>query len=882
MRRIRFVTLLAMCFIALSSTRITAQSGPVAPRITLPMDESSLVALRGTVPANVRSEFDLGEAPAGTQMTHVRLILSRSAAQRAALDKFLAEAGDRSSPNYHKWLTPIQFGKLFGPADRDIAAITGWLEAHGLTVEPVTPGRTDIAFSGTVQQVEATLHTSIHAYDGNGEKFLSNTTDPKIPGALAAVVSSIAQLNTLRPRPHNIGAGFGTYDPNLKKMTPVPAANGSGPRADLTTGSAGSYTLYVVPADAAAIYDTPNRALNPAYTSGTTYDGKGVTIGVAGDAVIQAATVADFRTRFLGDSTQPTVTNVDGTTATGDTDEGYLDTEISGGLAPGAAIHFYTANNLTDAMAQAITDNKVDILSVSFGLCELYMGTGGNQLIYGYYQQAAAQGITVVVSTGDSGSAGCDDPNSESSATSGLAVSGFASTPYNIAVGGTDLGGLLTAFTTYVDATSSTTNYGSAKGYIPEWTWNDSTTIDTTISQDVPSTDSKGKTIIFGAAGGVSNCSTNTSTSTSAGKCTGGYPRPAWQTGPGKFSSDTSRDIPDVSLMSGAGGDNAAWLVCTDDTGPNSSNATITANCTKQSDGQFYFFGFGGTSTAAPAFAGIMAMVQEKIGSRLGSTALEQLYDLSNSTSGAKIFHDISTGNISVVCVSTPMLSPNCAKNTAGSFYLSGYDTANGYDMATGLGSVDAAQLVASWSASPLFFMTASAPPAVAPGTSATSTITVSSDTGYAGTVTLSCALTSSPTGATKLPSCSVSGGASLSSSAKSSTATATVTTTGATAQLERPSLGGWRGAAGGAALALLTLFGIPARRRSWRAMLGIVALLAVIGSLSACGGGGGSSSGGGGGTPGTTAGNYVFTVTGTGSPALASSPIATFTVTVN
>src|ERR1019366_4024440 len=130
--------------------------------------------------------FDQGAVSRATELAHIRLVLSRSARQQAALDTYLAELQDKSSPNYHKWLTPEQFGKLYGPADSDVAAIEAWLASHGLKVDGVSAGRTDIAFSGTVTQVEQTLHTSIHSFDVNGEKFFLNTTNPKIPAAFSA------------------------------------------------------------------------------------------------------------------------------------------------------------------------------------------------------------------------------------------------------------------------------------------------------------------------------------------------------------------------------------------------------------------------------------------------------------------------------------------------------------------------------------------------------------------------------------------------------------------------------------------------------------------------------------------------------------------------
>jgi hypothetical protein len=181
------------------------------------------------------------------------------------------------------------------------------------------------------------------------------------------------------------------------------------------------------------------------------------------------------------------------------------------------------------------------------------------------------------------------------------------------------------------------------------------------------------------------------------------------------------------------------------------------------------------------------------------------------------------------------------------------------------------------------FTLAASTPTAVAPGTAATSTVTVSTATGYAGAVTLTCALTSSPQGASNLPTCSVgSSTVALSGTTTSGTATVTVSSTPATSALASPNLGGkywgWAGT-GGAVLAFVMFLGIPARRRGWRSMLGALALMAALSSLAACGG---KSTPPGSGNSGTTAGSYIFTVTGTGSPLVSPTPTTTFTLTIN
>jgi subtilase family serine protease len=987
MRSLKASSLYVLAGALLCSAGLLAQSSNIAPRITSYVDESSRTTLKGNVPRLARAEFDQGEADAATQLTSMRLVLSRTKAQQAALDSYLAQLQDKSSPNYHKWLTPQQFGQLYGPADSDIAVLVGWLQSHGFTVEPISPGRTNIAFSGSVSQVEAAFHVSIHSFQTADAQFYSNTTDPQIPSALAGVVMGVAHLNTIQPRPHSVRGTPGRINSETGRLEPIARASATEASPMLTYGSD---FLYIVPADAATIYDTPN-SFNANYTgtgcgSSAGCTGTGVKIGVGGEAAISASIVTAYRSTFLGSSyaTAPTIVTT-GTglkTDTGDVDEAYIDTELSGGLAPGASIYYYPSADLTSGIDTAINANVVDIFSLSWGSCEADMGSSGNSLLNGYWSLAATEGIAVTVSSGDTGSASCDGDDSTipSVASLGLSVSGFASTPNNIAVGGTDFYALSESFSSYASTSegSSSTYYRTAKSYIPESTWNDSTTQNGAVSGNIPVT-GKNASITAGS-GGMSSCATG------SGSTCAGYSKPSWQAGTGIHDSDGVRDIPDVSLMSGNGYTPATWLICD------------TANpCTSITSSGGYD-GYGGTSTAAPAFAGILALVQQSVAQNTGCTgtscrlgqAAKALYALYNGSHAASVFHDVSVGNNSVPCVSG---TTNCAKDSYSYYFESGYDTATGYDLATGMGSVDATQLVNYWSTAasltaPTVTMTAPTPnpvastqslsvpvsvtgssgtpagtvtltgggytspsetlvggsytftvPAgslavgsdtlavtyggsstysaatsnsakvtvtgtsssatfvltppppvvspttIAPGATSTATVTVSSANGYAGTITLTCALTS-PTTLTNPPTCSATSGSpvTLSSTITIGTATITVYTTAASsAALAYPKLpgksSGLFGAGSGALLAMLLFFGIPARRRSWRSMLGILLLMATLGSLAACGSGSTTTTPS---NPGTSAGTYSFTVTGTGNDTNKTTATVTFQVVVS
>jgi trimeric autotransporter adhesin len=942
-----------------------AQTPEVPPRIAGPIMEQARVLLQGNVPTTAQPQYDRGEAPGSSQLTHMRVVLARSAKQQAALDRFEQELQDKSSPNYHQWLTPQEFGRRYGPADSDIAAIVAWLQSHGLIVGPVSPGRTNIAFSGTVSQVEDAFITSIHSYEFNGRHFYSNNADPSIPSAMAPLVKGIAHLNTWNPRPSSIRANPGKMDPASRHLVSLRSAEGS--RQSPAFTSSGN-NLYLVPGDAATIYDTPNSALNANYGSAIKYDGTGVTIGIGGTSLIKTSTVQNYRSNFLGDTAAPTITNIDGVTFTGGSSEPYLDVEIAGGLAPGAMIRYYVANDLISPIQQALTDNAVDILSFTYNECERFSTTADNAAISNLWEQAAAQGIAVTVATGDSGSANCDDPTSNGqdtpNAAGGLAVNGYASTPYNVAVGGTDFVQLDQSFSSYsTSGGSAKTYYRTALQYIPEATWNDSSQFSNGLAYNQPW--GIGLSIypanIIGSGGGPSSCSTNKST-VKAGSCTAGYSKPAWQRGAG-VPADGVRDLPDISLMAGNGFYNATWLVCDDST--NTSTGLVN-DCSVQSDGSFNFTGFGGTSTSAPAFAGILALVQQSTGGRLGQAAA-QLYNLYNGSHASQIFHDVTQGNNSVSCTQG---SPNCSKDKGGYYFETGYDATAGYDLATGLGSVDAAQLISFWNTAtsgvtatvtvtpalpsitvdqslsvtvtvagstgllaptgtitvtsggytspagtlsngtytftipanalsvgtdtltvaysgdtnyasatgsaivtvtPLatFTLSATSPSAIAPGASATSTVTVLGSSGYTGAVTLSCALTSAPDGATAPPTCSAAASSiSLSPAVTSATANVTVVTTAPTTgnlqprpDNSRPDNSRWFRAAGGSAVLALLIFLVPGRTQKWRNIVGPCLLVASIGFASVgCGSSSPSNSGSSGGNGGTGGGTITRT----------------------
>lgn len=659
--------LLCLCLNAI------AQSVQPTNRITVPIDESSRITLVGNVHPMAQARFDRGPAAASMATGRISLLLQRSATQQQALTQYLSDLQNPASPRYHKWLTPSQYGTQFGLSDSDLTTVESWLQSQGFKIDGVPHARNLIQFSGTAGQIQEAFHTSIHNYLVNGESHFANVSDPQIPTALAPVVAGVGPLNDFHAKPDVRLSATGIWDPSTHSIQP-----------NLTLfGANNTPYLFADPADAATIYDTPNTSLNPAYTTGTTYTGSGVTIGIVGVADPVMQDIANYRTGFLNESTPnlPTLIvdgNDPGVVPGGAGFEALLDSEVAGGIAPGAKIDFYAsagsdlADGLLNAFARAIDDNAVDVLNLSFSRCEVSLGTSGNQLVLELAEQAASEGISVTVSTGDGGSDGCDNFDTATEAQEGFGVNGYASTPYTIAVGGTDFDGLTASFSTYVNnsTSGSTPYYLTAKGYIPERPWNDSTTSNASISQDAKYTSSSGTTNIIAGAGGISSI----------------YSKPSFQTS--LTPADNYRDVPDVSLLAGNGFYSATWVVCSDSlTNGAGAGATDCVNASGQFNSGSTFSGAGGTSAAAPAFAGILALAVQKTGGRLGQ-ADSVLYQLAKAH--PSYFHDVTAGNNSVPCAAG---SSNCGSNG----FLTGYNAGVGYDLASGLGSVDAATLINNW-----------------------------------------------------------------------------------------------------------------------------------------------------------------------------------------
>jgi subtilase family serine protease len=688
-----FASVAAISLFVSLALQAQIRPAPVPNRLTQPVNDNARVTLKGTVHPLANALNDRGPAPASMPLDHIQIVLKRSAAQEADLRQLIQDQNRPGSPNYHKWLTPAQFGQKFGPSDQDVATLESWLQGQGFNILKLNPGRQTLVVSGSAAQFQNAFHAQIRKYAVNGQIHYANATSPQIPAALAPVFGGFASLNDFPIRPRAQVRGKALYNPTTGTAQP-----------QWTMGSSQSGLSFVMsPADFAKQYD-----LTPLYNAGT--NGTGQTIAIINEANINVAQVNQFRGIFNLPPNSPQViiagndpgidgvNNPDG--PNGASVESYIDVEWAGAVAPLATVDLVIAadtaleSGLFLAAEHAVYNNIAPVMSVSFGLCEKNIASE-NAFINNLWEQAAAQGITVLVASGDSGSAGCD-LSSSSYATQGAAVSGFASTPYNVAVGGTDFyysswnqgsTAINNQLATYWNTTPSNGNpTASIQGYIPEQPWNDSQYGLNLLSYY----SSVGTTTVAGAGGGPSTCGNPALDSSGNVTSCAGYAKPSWQAGAG-VPSDNVRDTPDVSLFAADGVNQSYYPACVDD-----------GDCRGGSSGVIQITGAGGTSFSAPAFAGIMALVNQKYGPQ--GQADFVLYPLAAQYPAA--FHDVTTGNNSVPCstgstnciaVSNPITLNGTVEGQIGSGTKPEYNAGAGYDLASGLGSVDAALLVGHW-----------------------------------------------------------------------------------------------------------------------------------------------------------------------------------------
>lgn len=727
MRKLPLLALLSVLVLAGSFHPAAQAQDPAAVRphalITEKIDETRYFALNGNTRPEATPQHDRGLVSDSLPLNHMLLQLRRSPEQEQQLARLMDDLHTPGSPSYHQWLTAEQFGTRFGVAQQDIDTITHWLQLHGFTVNQVYPNRTIIDFSGNAGQVREAFRTEIHSLQVNGAAHIANTSDPQIPAALSPVVVGIASMHDFRPRPMHSAVSRPHIDPASGSLI---AADASGVHADYTYSGGGGTYQAVVPADLATIYD-----LNPLFSAGIT--GTGQTVVVIEDTnVYSTADWTKFRSTFgLSKYTSGKFTQVHPGSGcgnpgvNGDDGEAILDAEWASAAAPNATIELASCANTSTTFGGLIALNNLvngsappPIVSISYGECEAFNGASANATYGSVYQQASAEGVSVFVASGDQNAASCDAGNA--SASHGIGVSGFASTPYNVAVGGTDFGDTYASSNnTYWNA-SNTSTYGSAKSYVPEVPWNNSCA-GTLLAKYVSGSavtygasgfcnTSTGESFlgVGGASGGPSLCASgNPSISGVVSGTCKGWAKPSWQIVYGNHG-DGVREIPDVSLFAANGLWGHYYVFCDSDA-LNGGTACVGAPSA--------WSGAGGTSFGSPILAAIQALVNQKVGAKQGNPnyyyykLAQKEYGATgstacNSTKGNGVassctFYDVTQGDIDVNCKGYNCYDSSSKLNgvlsTNSNSYLPAYTATPGWDYATGIGTINAYNLVNNW-----------------------------------------------------------------------------------------------------------------------------------------------------------------------------------------
>jgi subtilase family serine protease len=637
---------------------IAQASGAAQARISAEISSSRMTALPNSQQPLARPELETGRLASTTKLEGVTIHFSRSKSQQADLDKLIAAQQDPSSPQYHQWLTPEQFGARFGMADSDIAKVQSWLEQQGFAVEEIGRSKNSIRFSGTVAQVERAFATEMHTYNltvnGKVEKHIAPSTGLSVPSALAGIVQSVRNLHNFQPRAHVVASRAAAIS-----------------RPHFSSGTSGA--VFFAPGDIAVEYD-----VNNAYKSGFT--GTGQTIAIIGQSDVLMSDIEAFQNAAGLPVKDPTKFFVpgsgnDGNFFANDESESDLDLEWSGAIAKGADIKFvFTGTNTQygafDSLLYAVDNSLANIISSSYGTCETEFVNDQSDLntLESSLQQASAQGQTVMSAAGDDGSTDCfGDSNLTAAQQEALAVDYPASSAYVTGVGGTmvssDSAAYLTSGNAYWKAGSGSDIVTSLLQYVPEVVWNE---------------DSKNE-----------GCGQTDCLISGGGGASAFFAKPSWQTGVPGIPTDSKRYVPDLSLQASV--ETPGYLFCTSDTSFWDLSGGQVASCNSgfRDSATGILTRAGGTSFATPIFAGMVAIINQQQGYTTGQGLINQkLYTLaSNPATYESAFHDITGGD------------NDCRGGSADCNGTPGFSATAGYDQATGLGTVDLSNLASAWPA---------------------------------------------------------------------------------------------------------------------------------------------------------------------------------------
>jgi subtilase family serine protease len=570
----------------------------------------------------------------------ITLVFKRSPAQEDALQELLAAQQNTTSPLYHHWLTPETFAARFGVADEDISATETWLVSQGFHIDRVARSRDRISFSGTAAQVKGAFGTELHHYRAEDELHFAPASDLSLPAELASVTAAVLHLSDFRPKP------------NVKIQ--------ARPRPDYTSPT--TQANYLDPADIETMYDLKPLVAN-------SFSGAGQELAVVGQSYVYTEGSVSSFGNFFETIDQINVVLVPGTgveaISPGDEVESEVDLEYSSAIAPQANIFLVYVgnnqnNNVFDALAYAITENIAPVVSISYGFCEPSLSQSDLDQSNALYEEASAQGQTLVAAAGDSGSTACAYYTSADGVTpaeqQALSVQFPASSPNVTAVGGTQMAaGTFAAGNTFYWASDPVNTYSSLLSYVPEVVWNEDS-----------------------AANGIAAGGGGTSVY---------FPRPAWQSGVPGISSGAYRLLPDLALQSSIA--SPGYLLCLDVPTVQGEPVSTCVNGFQDSNGQYTTA--GGTSFAAPIFAGFLAILNQ-VKQETGQGNINPvLYSLAaNPTTYAAAFHDITSGTND--CLASAATCSTAAESS--------YAATPGYDEATGLGSVDFNALTTAWPSS--------------------------------------------------------------------------------------------------------------------------------------------------------------------------------------